>query len=118
MHSRVCAYVPMLKSSDGSEGVVIRGRREAKLEQTAAELRASGEGTKVLAVRADITVDMDMENLHKAIQATFGRPADVVLANAGWVAGNVKFGEDPVDNWWQVYLSGVPFRLGEMSLRY
>lgn len=49
----------------GTEGVVICGRREDKLEQTATALRASTKGTKVLTVKADITVNRDMENLYK-----------------------------------------------------
>ncbi|KAK4947887.1 hypothetical protein LTR10_013395 [Elasticomyces elasticus] len=64
---------------------------------------AISKGTKVLGVKADITVAEDVENLYSKIKATFGRTADVVLANAGWVSGFFKAGEDPVDNWWKVY---------------
>jgi NADP-dependent 3-hydroxy acid dehydrogenase YdfG len=39
--------------------------------------------TKALAVGADLTVMRDVENLFQEVNKAFGRPADVVIANAG-----------------------------------
>lgn len=87
--------------------MIIAGRRQERLEETATRLRASAQSTKILAVRTDLTVEKDVEHLFHEVQKNFGRPADVVLANAGWVSGLVKAGEDPVDNWWKVWVSTI-----------
>ena len=92
-----------------AEGVVIIGRRAEKLEETAAHLRKISQGTKILTVKTDLTVDADVENVFKQIQKTFGRPADVVLANAGGVANLASAGEEPVDRWWKVFVRSGPF---------
>ena len=87
-----------------AEGVVIIGRRADRLEETASKLRNISHGTKILTVKTDLTVDADVENVYKQIQKTFGRPADVVLANAGAVDELANIADDPVDKWWKVHV--------------
>ena len=92
---------------------MIAGRREVKLRETAASLEAAararagikeGGVTKVLAVQTDVTVSEEVERLFGEIRRVFGRAPDVVLACAGWVAPAAKMGEDPVENWWKIYV--------------
>lgn len=93
----------------GAAGVVIAGRREAKLQETAARLRRAadtsvGNSTRILPVQTDVTVSEEVERLFGEIKDVFGRAPDVVLACAGWVAPAAKMGEDPVENWWEIYV--------------
>ncbi|KAK5211632.1 hypothetical protein LTR99_005713 [Exophiala xenobiotica] len=86
----------------GAEGVVIAGRRQEKLDETASSLKSASAGTKILTVKTDITISGDVEKLFSKIKETFGRTADVVLANAGWSEAGTA-GEHPVDKWWKIY---------------
>ena len=85
--------------------MVIAARRLQQLEETAVALRALSKDTKILVVQTDIAVEKDVESLFKQVRDTFGRPADVVLANAGIMSDKADAGEDPVDNWWKSYVS-------------
>lgn len=88
----------------GAEGVVVAGRRLEKLEETATALKALGKGTKILTVKTDLTVSSDVQNLFTQTVKTFGRPADLVLANAGVVREMLPVGEEKVDDWWSVWV--------------
>lgn len=57
--------------------VVISGRDEAALEQTAHEI-----GNDTLAVRADVTKGEEVANLFEQTQSTFGK-VDILFVNAG-----------------------------------
>ncbi|KAF2464762.1 short chain dehydrogenase-like protein [Lindgomyces ingoldianus] len=88
----------------GAEGVVIAGRREDVLEKTAKELKALSKGaTKILAVRTDITKEKDTDNLFAQVKESFGRPAEVVLANAAALSTLQRPHEETVENWWKIY---------------
>lgn len=67
----------------------------------AEELRVISPGTTVLPVKADISSVEDVSNLYKKIQQTFGRPADVLLNNAGYLRDDQLIGEAPVEEWWK-----------------
>ncbi|KAK5194055.1 hypothetical protein LTR47_005354 [Exophiala xenobiotica] len=77
-------------------------RRQEKLDETASSLKSASAGTKILTVKTDITISGDVEKLFSKIKETFGRTADVVLANAGWSEAGTA-GEHPVDKWWKIY---------------
>lgn len=49
-----------------------------------------------------------MENLFEQVKKRFGRPADVVFANAGVVGKLRPFTEESVEGWWSIYVSGQP----------
>lgn len=90
----------------GAEGVVIAGRRQEKLDEVIASTHASNKGsTKVIGVRTDVKVERDVDNMFQKVKATFGRPADVVYANAGWVSDLIPSAEERVETWWSVYVS-------------
>ena len=92
------------------------GRRKERLEETARVLDSLNSGaTKILPVPADTTVEDDMKHVYEQINKTFGRTADVVMANAAAVSGIKPLGDEAVSEWWKVYVSTVrpsfPFTL-------
>jgi NAD(P)-dependent dehydrogenase (short-subunit alcohol dehydrogenase family) len=87
--------------------VVIAGRRQEKLDEVIASTHEFNKGsTKVIGVRTDVKVESDVDNLFRTVKNEFGRPADVVYANAGWVSEMVPSAEESVETWWSVYVSG------------
>jgi len=90
----------------GAEGVVIAGRRQEKLDEVIASTHAYNNNlTKVIGFRTDVKVEEDVDNLFQKVKATFGRPADVVYSNAGWVSELKSSAEESVETWWSVYVS-------------
>ncbi|KAK5056138.1 hypothetical protein LTR84_012691 [Exophiala bonariae] len=88
----------------GAEGVVIAGRRREVLEKTAEELNSLSQGkTKILAIPADVGSEKDVQNLFLEVKKSFGRTADVVVANAGKVIDLLPAAEESIDTWWSVY---------------
>lgn len=86
-------------------GVVIVGRRKERLDETARALNElSGGATKVLAVPTDLLVEHEVQDLFAQVNKTFGRPADVVIANAGWVTPLKPLADEAVSTWWSVYV--------------
>ena len=65
-------------------GIVIAGRRLSRLEKMGVKLRKLNPGTKVVTVQVGIKVPEDVERIFSKVQSTFGRAADVLIANAGW----------------------------------
>jgi NADP-dependent 3-hydroxy acid dehydrogenase YdfG len=88
----------------GAEGVVLAGRRLEKLEQSAAETRrvAASSGIKVIAVATDVSKEKDVEALFARISQEFGRPADVVVANAGALNEMLPVGRLTADGFWDI----------------
>jgi len=58
-----------------------------------------------LTVKADITVEKDVENLDVEIQKVFGRHADVLLNNAGYLDDGKLLSEQRADEWWMGFVS-------------
>ena len=86
---------------------MIAGRRQEKLDEVIASTHEYNKGsTKVIAVRTDVKIEGDVDNLFQKVKDAFGRPADVVYANAGWVSAFVPSAEESVETWWSVYVSG------------
>jgi NAD(P)-dependent dehydrogenase (short-subunit alcohol dehydrogenase family) len=59
----------------------------------------------VIGVQTDVKIEDDVDNLFQQVKKTFGRPADVVYANAGWVSELIPSAEESVKTWWSVYVS-------------
>ncbi|MGJ5073518.1 SDR family NAD(P)-dependent oxidoreductase [Bradyrhizobium oligotrophicum] len=68
-------------AAGGAEAVVVAGRREAELADTAARCRALG--AEALAVKADVTREDDVANLVQAVLDRYGR-LDAAFNNAGF----------------------------------
>jgi NAD(P)-dependent dehydrogenase (short-subunit alcohol dehydrogenase family) len=100
----------------GAAGVVIAGRRKDKLDETVRELeRFNKDGTtKILAVATDLKVEVQVAHLFQKVNDTFGRPADVVIANAGMLSDAKLLAEDSVSNWWNVWVRTFEFRTSGM----
>jgi NAD(P)-dependent dehydrogenase (short-subunit alcohol dehydrogenase family) len=89
----------------GAAGVVIAGRRQEKLDDTLQTLNEINTGvTKTLAVKADLKLEHEVINLFQKVKDDFGRPADVVIANAGWTSDLRALAEESVSTWWSVYV--------------
>ena len=94
----------------GAAGVVIAGRRQKVLDDTACELRDLakdlGRDTEVLAVSTDMTIYKQVESLFQQTKWHFGgKVPDVVIANAGMVNDPKPLAEVDVDVWWSVLVS-------------
>jgi NAD(P)-dependent dehydrogenase (short-subunit alcohol dehydrogenase family) len=87
----------------GAEGVVITARGASALQKVASELESSYPATKILAIPGDITSNEDVKNLFASVQKTFGRAADFLLNNAGFLEDNKLIGETPADVWWKTF---------------
>ena len=79
---------------------MIAGRRICKLEEVAQNLSQKYPESKVVVVRADVTVPSDVLNLFERTKEKFGRCPDVVLANAGVMEKHNKIAEQDVEEWW------------------
>ncbi|KAI9699909.1 MAG: hypothetical protein M1820_006971 [Bogoriella megaspora] len=87
-----------------ADGVVIAGRRKEKLDQAIRKMEDLNKGTtKVLAIQTDITVYHEVKNLFEQVNKVFGRPADVVIANAGVVSDIKPMAEESASTWWSIY---------------
>lgn len=102
----LCQAVARIWAMTGAEGVVVAGRRQEKLDEVIASTKQYNKGsTKVIGVNTDVKIDTDTDNLFEHVKTTFGRPADVVYANAGWVSELIPSAEESVKTWWSVYVS-------------
>jgi NAD(P)-dependent dehydrogenase (short-subunit alcohol dehydrogenase family) len=87
-------------------GVVIAGRRKEKLDETVLALTEHQKSTtKILAVVADIKIEREVEALFQEVNNTFGRPADVIIANAASQSKFKPLAEESVTTWWNTYVS-------------
>lgn len=85
--------------------MVITGRRKDVVDQTVQDLKKIATAdTRVLGVQADVVQERDMEVLFETIKTTFGRSADVVVANAGYVPPSALVAEQEISVWWQGYV--------------
>lgn len=91
----------------GAQGIVITGRRLKNLEVVAAELKSINKDITVLSIQADISVEEDAVKLYTEVQKTFGRSADVLLNNAGYLADDADIGSMSVNDWWKGLVSSV-----------
>ena len=80
--------------------VVLTGRRQSVLDETAEEAIAAG-GGKALAVSCDVSRAEQVEHLFERIGETFGR-LDLLFNNAGMGYKSVPIDEIPVEVWHDV----------------
>jgi len=81
-------------------GVVIAARRLDQLDALKQQLEHINPDTKILAVKTDIVSEDSVKDLYAEVQKTFGRPADVVLNNAGYLKDEENIGDTPPSEWW------------------
>ncbi|KAH8803439.1 hypothetical protein F5884DRAFT_739815 [Xylogone sp. PMI_703] len=65
--------------------VVLAGRKLDQLAKVEQETKAVAidASAKIISVPVDITIESEVQNLYAQIQQTFGRPADILINNAG-----------------------------------
>ena len=83
----------------GGYSVVIAGRRPGPLEQTAAD--GAAEGSRLLAVAADVTDPADVQQLFDRARQEFGR-VDVLFNNAGRALPPVPLEDLSFEDWQSV----------------
>jgi NAD(P)-dependent dehydrogenase (short-subunit alcohol dehydrogenase family) len=90
----------------GSAGfsVVLAGRRQAPLDETAERCRQAG--AKAIAVPTDITDSSSVAALFDAIRQRFGR-LDLLFNNAGRNAAPASIEDLPVETWQAVFATNV-----------
>jgi NADP-dependent 3-hydroxy acid dehydrogenase YdfG len=79
--------------------VVVAGRRAAPIEETAAEIVATG--GRALAVACDVSDQASVQSLFKAVLQKFGR-LDILFNNAGFGAKGFLFEDLPLAEWQSV----------------
>jgi len=84
-----------------ASGIVIAARSFDTLLKVKAKLESISPETKVLAVKTDIASEESVKNLFVEVQKTFGRPADVLLNNAGHLDEGTTIAETSPDQWWK-----------------
>jgi NAD(P)-dependent dehydrogenase (short-subunit alcohol dehydrogenase family) len=88
-----------------ASGIVLAARRVSNLDALAAELQPLSPETKFVSVKLDISVEEDVKNLYATVQKEFGRPADIVLNNAGYLDDDSMVGETEPATWWKGLVS-------------
>ena len=61
----------------------------------------------MLGIATDVAKEKDVENLYDQVKKSFGRTADVVVANAGYLPPTMPLAEQDISVWWQGYV-GIP----------
>jgi NAD(P)-dependent dehydrogenase (short-subunit alcohol dehydrogenase family) len=84
--------------AEAGSDLVLVARHQEEIDRTAAEVK--GLGTKVLALRADVTRSDDLSEVVQKAQLEFGK-IDVLVNNAGQNASHVhhKFEDIPENEW-------------------
>lgn len=95
----------------GAAGIVIAARRLEALNEVAKEIKSINPTTQVLPVKTDIQSEDEVRNLFASVQKTFGRPADVLLNNAGYLQDEQLIGETPVAEWWKAFVNFMTYHL-------
>ncbi|KAA8564757.1 hypothetical protein EYC84_011644 [Monilinia fructicola] len=83
-----------------ASGIVLAARRIAAIDSLIEKLQPINPGTKFLSVKVDIVNEDDVKNLFQVVQKEFGRPADVLLNNAGLLEDGF-IGETEPSAWWR-----------------
>ena len=86
---------------------MIAARRVDALEKVAAELKQISPSSQILSVKVDITSEDQVKSLFASVQKAFGRPADVLLNNAGYLKDDALIGETAPSEWWTTIV-GLP----------
>jgi gluconate 5-dehydrogenase len=85
-----------LACAEAGADVILVGRDEASLEQTATEIR--GLGREAFAIQGDVSVPERCEEICRQALAQHG-PIDVVINNAGGRRQNIPTHEMPLQTW-------------------
>ncbi|KAJ8061976.1 hypothetical protein OCU04_009759 [Sclerotinia nivalis] len=84
-----------------ASGIVLAARGVPAMNSLIEELQPLSPETKFLAVKVDIANEDDVKNLYTVVQKEFGRHADVLLNNAGYVEDKQFIGETEPSRWWK-----------------
>jgi NADP-dependent 3-hydroxy acid dehydrogenase YdfG len=91
----------------GAKGLVICSRTETELQETKREIEKVDPEVVVVAVKADVSVEEDVNAVfEKAKEA--GLRVDVLVSNAGPLAPADKLAETDSDKWWYYFVSWSP----------
>ncbi|KAK4550542.1 hypothetical protein LTR36_000121 [Oleoguttula mirabilis] len=86
-----------------AKGIVLVGRTQSTLDETAAELKQINAGTDVLVCTADIVVQQQVQLAFDSIIEHFGGVPDVLVNNAGGLFGIGSLTEGDLDDFWKAF---------------
>jgi NAD(P)-dependent dehydrogenase (short-subunit alcohol dehydrogenase family) len=98
--------------------VVLAGRKTDQLAKVEKETKAlaTDASAKIISVSVDITIVSEVQNLYTQIQKTFGRPADILINNAGSSGIAAPMGQIPWDDFTNVF--GTHFLGTALMIKY
>lgn len=103
----------------GAKGIAIASHRAEDVEKSSDELeqlrKELGAETQILAATVDLVHESHAEDLFARAKETFGRPPDVVMANAGFCPKPKPLHKGDVDDWWHGFVSGYRFLTSRCS---
>ncbi|KAF7945128.1 hypothetical protein EAE96_009907 [Botrytis aclada] len=85
-----------------ASGIVLAARRLAPIDSLIEKLQPISPETKFLSVKVDIANEEDVKSLYETVQKKFGRHADVLLNNAGYLEDG-KIAETEPGAWWKTF---------------
>ncbi|EDN99079.1 hypothetical protein SS1G_13939 [Sclerotinia sclerotiorum 1980 UF-70] len=85
-----------------ASGIVLAARGLPAMNSLIEELQPLSPQTKFLAVKVDIANEDDVKNLYTTVQKEFGRHADVLMNNAGFLESEQLIGETEPSRWWKI----------------
>ncbi|APA13840.1 hypothetical protein sscle_11g086100 [Sclerotinia sclerotiorum 1980 UF-70] len=88
-----------------ASGIVLAARGLPAMNSLIEELQPLSPQTKFLAVKVDIANEDDVKNLYTTVQKEFGRHADVLMNNAGFLESEQLIGETEPSRWWKILVS-------------
>jgi NAD(P)-dependent dehydrogenase (short-subunit alcohol dehydrogenase family) len=92
----------------GAKTIIITGRRLDALEDAATAIKTAANGkTAVLPITVDVTSKASVDALWVQLAKEVGK-IDVLVNNAGILAGAVAIGNGHVEEWWNVQVIPPP----------
>jgi len=94
--------ISLVWAAAGATTIIITGRDETSLQETAEEIKKVSSGTKVLAIPCDVTDQKAVENLFSKIKSEVER-LDVLICNVGGKkhpGASLKIGDMEAEDWW------------------
>ncbi|TGO46208.1 hypothetical protein BCON_0338g00080 [Botryotinia convoluta] len=82
-----------------ASGIVLAARRVPPIDSLIEKLQPISPKTKFLSVKVDIANEEDVKNLYETVQKEFGRHADVLLNNAGYMSNGMIGEAEPSACW-------------------
>jgi len=94
--------ISLVWAAAGASTIIITGRHETSLQETAEEIKKVSSGTKVLAIPCDVTDQKGVEDLFSKIKLEVEK-LDVLICNVGGMkhpGAGLRSGDMKAEDWW------------------